>query len=179
MKKLLLSLVVVCFSLSHLNAQEDMLVKGDKVVNIGIGLGSSLGYYGLSSVGLPFVNGSAEFGIVDGLIQGKGSVGVGGMVGFRSRRYDYIGGDYVQRYFTLGARGAFHYPLVENLDTYAGLMLGFDIYSDNDPGYNYDATGFASYEFIGARYYFSENFAAMAELGFGVTVLNLGIALKF
>jgi hypothetical protein len=33
--------------------------------------------------------------------------------------------------------------------------------------------------FVGGRYYFSEFFAAMLELGYGVSYLNIGVALKF
>jgi hypothetical protein len=33
--------------------------------------------------------------------------------------------------------------------------------------------------FIGGRYYFIENLALMAELGYGVAYLNVGIAFKF
>jgi hypothetical protein len=171
MKKLLLSLIVVCFSLSHLNAQDDMLVKGDKVVNLGIGFSS----YWYGSTVIPPVSGSFEMGIVDGLIQGKGSVGVGGYLGYSS--YKWLG--YKSRNITIGARGAFHYPLVENLDTYAGVILGYNIYSDNDPYDTYNYGNFVSGEFIGARYYFSDSFAAMAEVGFGIFNLNLGVALKF
>ena len=33
--------------------------------------------------------------------------------------------------------------------------------------------------FVGARYYFRENMAAMAELGYGPSYLNLGLAFSF
>ena len=29
--------------------------------------------------------------------------------------------------FIIGVRGSFHYPLVDKLDTYTGLALGYDI----------------------------------------------------
>ena len=42
MKKVLLSLVAVSFTLTQLVAQEPTFVKGDKVLNLGLGLGSTL-----------------------------------------------------------------------------------------------------------------------------------------
>jgi len=45
--------------------------------------------------------------------------------------------------------------------------------------YSASAGGVAYSWFIGGRYYFSDKFAGMLELGYGITYLNLGIALKF
>jgi len=33
----------------------------------------------------------------------------------------------------LGAKGNFHYPLVEKLDTYTGILLGYNVVSSNGP----------------------------------------------
>lgn len=75
----------------------------------------------------------------------------------------------------------------ENLDLYAGLMASYNLlnysYEDNS-GFNSGNTGnFGNAAgltlFAGARYYFSDNLAAFAELGYGVAYLNLGISLKF
>jgi hypothetical protein len=174
MKKLLFLIVVACLTVPQINAQDDLLETGDKVLNLGIGLS---GYYGGRMV-TPPLSASFEVGVVDQLINGKGSVGVGGYLGFSSYRYNYIFDDYTITNLILGARGAFHYPFVENLDTYAGLILGYNFNSgDEFKVHNY---GFTSAEFVGARYYFSESFAAMAELGVGsIFNINLGIALKF
>ena len=48
MKKILVLFVVACFSLTQLLAQESTFNKGDKVFNIGLGIGSSL-YPGLDT----------------------------------------------------------------------------------------------------------------------------------
>ncbi|MFW6289676.1 MAG: hypothetical protein ACOC0R_01810, partial [Mariniphaga sp.] len=86
--------------------------------------------------------------------------------------------------FLLGARGALHYQFIEQLDTYAGLMLGYRVVSWNTSasGVNFAtaaASGFLSAFYIGGRYYFNENIAAMLELGYGIAYLNLGVAIKF
>jgi hypothetical protein len=170
MKKILASVFVVCFSLTHLWAQESTFNKGDKVANIGLGLGSTLGY---GTTVLPPLSLSLEVGVVENIID-KGVIGVGGYLGFSS----YKSLSYKLTNFVIGPRGTFHYPFVDKLDTYAGLMIGYNLYHDNwDFGPDYG--GIVSSWFIGGRYYFSENFAAMLELGYGVTNLNIGVALKF
>jgi hypothetical protein len=185
MKKLLLMFVVACFALTQLIAQEPTFVKGDKALNIGIGLGSTLysGTYYKSQI--PPISASLEFGVVDNVIE-KGVVGVGPYIGYSSYKYEYSGWGWKYTNIIIGARGNFHYPLVNKLDTYTGLLLGYNVASSKEfgdviPGwdYSYSAGGIAWSWFIGGRYYFKETFAVMAELGYGIAYLNLGIALKF
>jgi len=185
MKKLLLMFVVVSFALTQLIAQEPTFEKGDKVLNLGIGFGSAW-YTGIGySTQIPPVSASFEIGIVDNILE-KGVIGVGGYFGYSSYKYTYSFDDWGWKYTNLfiGARGNFHYPLANKLDTYVGLTIGVNIVSEKTFG-GYTGTSFGSNgglktaEFIGARYYFSDNFAAMLELGYGVAYLNLGIALKF
>ncbi|HEX2969809.1 MAG TPA: hypothetical protein VHO46_11980 [Bacteroidales bacterium] len=179
MKKILVLLVAVCFSVSQLLAQESTFNKGEKVLNLGLGIGTSL-YSGIGYSGLiPPLSGSLEVGVVDNVIE-KGVIGVGGYLGFASYKWD----DYY-RYtnIIIGPRGTFHYPLVDKLDTYAGLMIGYNIVSTKWIGSGNEIThgsvgGVVSSFFIGGRYYFSDKMAAMMELGYGIAYLNLGIALK-
>lgn len=173
MKKILVLLVVASFSLTQLFAQEPTFNKGDKVANFGIGLGSTLS---IGNTLIPPLSASLEVGVVDNIIE-KGVIGVGGFVGFSSYRWGFS--DYVSRNITIGPRGTFHYPFVDKLDTYAGLMIGYNIYSDNDPLDTYNYGHVVSSWFLGGRYYFSDNLAAMLELGYGVFNINLGVALKF
>ena len=184
MKKLLLSFIVACLAIAQLIAQEPVFVKGDKVLNLGIGFGSTLysGTYYHSQV--PPVSASLEVGVADNILE-KGVIGVGGYLGFSSYKYEYSNSGWKTSNIIIGARGNFHYPLVEKLDTYTGLLLGygivshqyFGIYGDED--YSGSSSGLQWAWFFGGRYYFKENFAAMLELGYGVTYINLGIALKF
>jgi hypothetical protein len=71
-----------------------------------------------------------------------------------------------------GVKGAFHYPFVDKLDTYAGIITGYSV-SDLS-GYGFDGGGF-----VGVRYYISNSFAVMAEAGYGVTFLQVGVSFKF
>jgi hypothetical protein len=86
----------------------------------------------------------------------------------------------------LGARGAVHYPIAEKLDTYSGLMIGPNIiisseFGDWGDGINNNSassSGLIWAYYIGGRYYVKENLAIMAELGYGISYLTLGVALK-
>lgn len=179
MKKLLLLLVVLGFTLTQLVAQDPIFLKGDKVLNLSLGLGSHY-YTSYYKMQVPPVAASLEFGVVDNVLE-KGSVGVGPYIGYFSSKYaDY----WKTSYLVLGARGNFHYPLLDKLDTYTGLLLGYNVVSYKDLGdytgiYSGSSSGIAWAWFIGGRYYFKDNFAAMLELGYGIAYINLGIALKF
>jgi hypothetical protein len=179
MKKLLLLFVAVVFSLTQMVAQESTFVKGDKVINAGIGIGSAY-YSSYYTSHMPALSASFEIGVKDGVID-KGSIGVGGYFGFSSAKYENW---WKTSNILIGARGSFHYPLVNKLDTYTGLILGYNIYStkyyDSYSG-AYDATssGVALAWFAGGRYYFTESFAGMAEIGFGISYLTLGVSFKF
>ena len=185
MKKLILLFVAIAFSLTQIFAQESTANKGDKILNLGIGFGSGLytGTYYKTSV--PPISASFEAVIWDG-IGGKGSIGLGGYVGYSSHKWEYSGWGWKYSNIYVGGRGAFHYPLVNKLDTYTGLTLGYNIatsseYGNAVPGYDYNSsTGGLLYAwFVGARYYFSDSFGVMAELGVGIVYLNLGVAFKF
>lgn len=179
MKKVLIFIVLITFSVAQLSAQESTFNKGDKVANFGLGLGSSLySGFGYKSV-VPPISASMEFCIVDNILE-KGSVGVGGYLGFSSHKYSNY---WKSSSFIIGPRGSFHYALVDKLDTYAGLIIGYNIYSSKWIGSGMELTdtssgGLVSSEFVGARYYFSDSFAANAELGFGISWLTIGVSLK-
>ena len=170
------------------NAQ-NTFSKGDKVVNLGIGIGSTLGGSGYKT-SIPPLSGSFELGIVDNLFNDKSSLGVGGYLGYSANKWSHsYGGEsygWKYSYIILGARGSFHYQLVDKLDTYAGIMLGYNISSSKafgDWGYETGTAssygGFIFSPYIGGRYYFTGNMAAFAELGYGIAYLQLGVSFKF
>ncbi len=172
-----------------LKAQDPTFSKGDLVLNASIGLGSTL-YSGSNySSGFPAIALSLEKGIEENFLADKLTLGVGGYLGYASYkyRYTYFGSEWGFNYnnIILGARGVVHYPLLDKLDTYAGLMLGVNIVSatefgTNTYGYDYTSNGsrgiFSGY--IGGRYYLNEKLAVLGEIGYGIAYLNLGISLK-
>ena len=181
MKRNLFTLALVFLFATSVKAQ--MFEEGDKVINLGIGFGSTY-YTGiLHSMVIPPLSASFEMGIKDGVLD-EGSIGVGGYVGFSRYRWEYFDWGYNLTNFILGGRGVFHYPLIDDLDTYAGALLGFRIVTDSEfgtpGGYNYNDTsgGLVLSFYVGGRYYFADNLAAMMELGYGISYINLGIAFK-
>ncbi len=185
MKKILPLLVVVWFLTGQLNAQDAVFSKGDKVLNLGLGLGNSL-YQGRYYTGqVPPLSASLEFGIADNIIDEKGLIGIGPYLGYTSYKYQVQDWGWKYSNFVLGAKGNFHYQFVDKLDTYAGILLGYNLASSREfgaitPGYDYSysAGGLIYGGFIGARYYFRDSFGVMAEAGYGLTYLTLGISLK-
>ncbi|GBU08219.1 hypothetical protein AwDysgo_15500 [Bacteroidales bacterium] len=182
-------LAIACFGMvfSSVNAQ-NMFSKDDKVINLGIGLGSSLHTGTGYAMGMPAISASFELGIKDELFDEKSSLGVGGYLGYASSTYKNNSGidnEYKWTYsdWIVGVRGALHYQLIENMDTYGGLMLAYDIVGVSTPGGysgNYSASGsvFRASLYIGGRYYFNDKIAAMGELGYGISVLNIGVSIK-
>jgi hypothetical protein len=177
--------LVTLFAFGGLFANAQVVEKGEKILNLGIGLGTAL-YSGSGYTGsVPPISGSLEVVIKDDLFDGKGAVGVGGYLGYAAYKWEYSGWGWKYSNIIIGPRGYLHYNLIDNLDTYGGVMLGYNILSSKEtgnsiPGYNYNASsgGVIFSGFLGARYYFNDKFAAMAELGSGIAYLNLGVAIK-
>jgi len=164
--------------------------KGTNIVSAGIGLGSSiLSYSGASQT--PAINLQYERGVWD--MGGPGVISLGGYAGYKG--YNYSGKvstySYSQKwhYTVIGVRSAYHYNGIksDNLDVYGGIMLAYNLlsysYTDNSPSGSYagsssygNTVGFTFY--FGGRYFFTDNIAVLAELGYGVSYLNIGIAFK-
>ncbi len=186
-RKLLTIALALAFSIAAWS-QESIFQNGDKVVNFGIGFGSTLYSGSFYNSSVPPLSASFEMGIQDGILE-KGVLGVGGYLGYSAYKWEntYLGGAYGWKYsnIILGARGVFHYPLVDELDTYTGLLLGVQIISSKETGdfpsginYNSQSGGLTAAWFAGARYYFSDNFGAFLELGYGISYLTLGVSLQ-
>lgn len=187
MKRLILSLGLLVM-LSVLSVSAQAFQKGDKVVNLGVGIGSTL-YTGSGySMSVPPLSGSFEYGIVDNLFDEKSSIGIGGYFGYTASKhkpgYAPYGYEYKYSSSIIGARGSFHYSFIEQLDTYTGLSLGYNIVSGKSDhkdigSYSAKSSAFFIGWYAGARYYFTDYFAAMAEIGYDVAYLNIGVSFKF
>lgn len=183
MKNLLLTALLV---LGFQIANSQIVSNGDKILNLGLGIGNS--YYSGSAYSSTFppLSASLEFILNDDLFNdGKGALGVGGYAGYFGYKYNYRYTDfnYEWKYsnFVLGPRGYVHYNFLDNLDTYTGILLGYNIVSatgggDNISGYTASSSGLIWSWFLGGRYYFNDNLAVMLELGYGISYLNVGVA---
>jgi hypothetical protein len=176
--------VFFCF-MSNYTAKAQ--IEGDRIVNLGIGIGNYFGginYY----TTVPPVSGSFEYILKNELFDEYSTLGIGGYMAYMANKqkfyddHEEYGWNY--SHFVLGARGVLHYRFIEKVDTYGGLMLGYNIASASAFGGRSNinkssVSGILSTIFVGARYHFSDNIAAFAELGYGVSALELGISFKF
>ncbi|MCA1757259.1 MAG: hypothetical protein LC649_07370 [Bacteroidales bacterium] len=184
MKRELLVFIILLLCGQGADAQ-NMFNKGDKKLNLGIGIGSTLYTGSYYTNRIPPISASFEIGVKDELFDEKSSLGVGGYIGYTGAKWEEMGYGWKYSSIIIGGRGSLHYQLIENVDTYTGLMLGYNIVSSSSFGDSiwddYSSVGSSmSYSwYIGGRYSFNDSFAAMAELGYGVAYLNLGITLSF
>lgn len=186
MKKISILVALVAIVLATPQANAQSFEKGSNVVNLTLGFGSGW-YNGNGYSSSPAFGVSFEHGFWDGLINGDFSVGIGAYLGFATAKYRYPGSDYGWNYTTIapGGRGVFHWTGVDNLDTYAGINSGFDIRTSKEYG-NWPGAvassstgGFYVSPFVGARYYFTDAFCALAEVGSGIAYFNVGVGFKF
>lgn len=151
-------------------------VKGANLLNAGIGLGS-YGLYGTG--GLP-ITASFEHGITD-----KISAGIN--IGYIQRKYWH---DWKYRYFIFGVRGSYHFNELLNisepkLDVYGGAGLIYRrykfIYTENGTAHDYNSSG-GSLDInlhAGGRYKLNDHIGAYAEVGYGISPLQIGVSFIF
>ncbi len=164
---------LLAFAFQSSNAQEFSI--DDNVISAGIGLGGNYGSFSTSSQtpGLSLQYERGVWGIV-----GRDVISLGGYLGYKSYTYDAGIADDKWTYTIVGIRGAYHFNgiNVQNLDIYGGAMLSYNILSFEGSG-NY-GSDLAATGFIGGRWYFSNSFATMAEIGYGVANITVGVSLK-
>jgi hypothetical protein len=203
MKKNLLKLIIVLsFGFIFLNGQTanaQSYKEGDNLIHVGIGFPSLYsesvsGLTGATTSGIPPVYGSFEHGINE-------HWSVGGYLAYTSQSvrfpatfvdpntYAITTGTqgWDLSIFVIGVTGDYHFATGDAFDPYVGAMVGYGIVSNN--GYSSDPnnpyTGFGSvaarafFIHIGANYYFTDSFGIHAELGYGLSLVNIGASLKF
>ena len=176
-------------------AQEETKTKNDPpfsegsgILGVSAGFGIDYNYYGDVSrspaFALSFEKGKFDIGDV-------GTIGVGGLIGFKNATYHYGSGDYKATWtnFIIASRFTFHLSILKDknnkFDPYAGIMLGIRINSYDDTyytGYNpysYGSIYFTKGLFVGAQYKFLKHLAAFSELGYDISVFRIGLNLNF
>jgi len=187
MKKLLAIVIVALFTLSSMNAQESEFTLGSKVLSLGIGIGNSLYSGSYYSSGVPPISFSYEQAIKDEILE-KGVIGIVGSISYNSYKYRYTYSTYEYGWnysnIILAVGGTFHYPLLDKLDTYGVLALGYNISTTKEYG-DIPGTDFSSSSggvvfgiYVGGRYYFNEHFAAFAQVGYGIAYLTFGVSYR-
>ena len=181
MKKIIFLCIIAALYYVEISAQRTSFSRGDVVLNLGAGLGSTWYSGTYYRTQIPPLSSSVEFGVADHVIE-QGSIGVGPYAGYSTFKFEKDEGGYDYKNILIGLRGSYHYYLVRNLDTYGSLFLGYNILISSEFGIPLGPpeTGrLRSALYIGGRYYIAEMFALMTEVGYGITYLNLGISVKF
>jgi len=161
-------------------AQKIAFDKSDKIFQVGVGMGYG-GVYGDSTI--PPISATFEKGFNE-------NVSIGGFVAYTSSEdiWSTVGEEYgwEYSYIGIGGRGAYHYGLFdsENIDTYAGLTLGYSMVSVSTIGSGWSGSASGSYllfgGFAGLRYFFRPNMAVYTELGYGgLGNAVVGLSFKF
>jgi outer membrane immunogenic protein len=172
MKKLVLIGLFTAFAVVGSFAQ-GTLGKGGKQLNAGLGF---------SSWGVPVYVG-LDFGVHE-------SITIGPKFSYRKYSENYAGLKYSQSLAVLGFNGNYHFNKLINLDSkwdlYAGLTLGYYIWSDvkwsnnSFDGYDGKGSGVGLDAQIGVRYFFNDKFGLNLELGGGTgSGGSFGITYKF
>lgn len=97
-------------------------------------------------------------------------------------------------FLILGTRAAVHSFKFKNWDIYGGLMVGYNVpmvktttsYSegpvkegDLTPSFHREATNNFTYSgFVGATYFLEKNLGITGEVGYGISIINVGVAYK-
>ena len=187
MKKLLAILIIALFTLSTLKAQESEFTLGAKVLSLGVGIGNTLYSGSYYTGGVPAISFSYEQAIKDEILE-KGVIGIIGSIGYNSYKYRYTYSTYEYGWnysnIVISVGGSFHYPLLDKLDTYGVIGLGYNISTTkevgNNPGEDYSSSsgGVRFGIYVGGRYYFNDHFAAFAQVGYGITYLTFGVSYR-
>ena len=165
---------------------------GDNVLGLGIGLGNTYQVSG-TSTRIPPMQLYYEAGVSDQL-------GVGAFIGYTSTGRKEVFKDgfgnthtyqYNYNYTLIGLRGAYHFGCllgtVDNFDLYGGLSLGYAILntklktSDGAPDIDdtkSSSSGFHLGVYAGMRYYFDDSFGVFGEIGYNISVIQVGVVFK-
>lgn len=157
MKKVIYGLIITLASIFSMNAQS-AIRKGDLSLSAGIGIGSKSG----NAAFMPTID--LETGIISGLANGKGSITVGGRIGYFGTEDDFSAA-------ILASKLDFHYQIAPVVDGYIGQTLG---------GYFGSDIGFLYGIHIGARFFFQNNIALFSELsgGWATPYVLIGASFK-
>jgi hypothetical protein len=138
-------------------------------------IGPHIGLAAYSSA--PLFGANFEVGVTEPGKAGPGIIGIGGRVDYFS--YSYFT-DWTFTWITVGVTGNYHFQFDDKKwDPFLGLEIGYEHVSWSAPGVTSYTSPWGNGIFIaptaGARYFFSPNFAARAQLGFSISYLVLGV----
>ena len=197
-KFLLLACVATAVNSSSVFAQggEPPFVIGSKSIALSLGFGVDYGYhtgYGGNVTNLPVFSVSYDQGVFEKV--GPGTVGIGGVIAMKTSSYKYVAynngsnTNYRDNYtnFIVAVKGTYHLTLLaeknNKFDPYGGVTMGLRFFNHNSD-YNQSYDDYNSVYpvlgvYVGAKYNFTKNFGAFADVGYDYTAIRLGINFDF
>ncbi|WP_338793547.1 outer membrane beta-barrel protein [Bernardetia sp. MNP-M8] len=175
MKKLFASVLMCALFIFSFSTAQAQYEQGQLDVNLGVGLLPTFLGAGTTAK-LPPIGLSVDYGVSD-------NISIGGYASYASATVDSFD-EWNYTYTILGARGAYHFNVSnDRFDPYGGALLGYNIvsvdYGDSAFTSGGAASAFTWSAFLGARYRFTDNLGVYGELGYGISILQLGVNLKF
>jgi hypothetical protein len=166
--------------------------KGSNAFNLGMGFGNTP-YVGTSYYEgfFPSASVSYEYGIAKIPMgsQLTGVVSIGAYAGFCKSEYNFFdNGDHYDCYdLTMGVRGNYHFIFHEKFDPYAGVWIGANLpyqqwdgeWAEPEGIYFAHKNGLAAGAYAGARWFFTDHIAVYSEVGWLISIVNVGITFKF
>ena len=187
MRKIMILLAALVIGLSTVSAQTTFK-KGDIEFATGIGLLPTFAKDNATTVVPPV---SARLNI-----RLASNFSLGAYAAFSSSEAHQVGlpggaiRDVSNEFYLFGLRGAVHANRMDNWDIYGGAMLGYNVPKVDDnitkeksdvdgPTYSRPAGNEFTYSaFVGASYYPIKNIGLFAEVGYGISILNMGVSVK-
>lgn len=133
---------------------------------------------------IPLLSVDAEFGVVNNLINGRGSICAGGYFAFADFKKTFVDGSSMsQMYRVAGARALFRFRLAHWVEFYGGLMAGCNFIQEQTTVLSATTTKQRP-EFVwagvaGARLFPTKRFGFVLEVSEGFFSLNTGVAYRF
>lgn len=166
MKKINFFILLIAFGVTASFAQ-GTLGKGGKQLNAGVGF---------SNFGVPVYVGM-DFGVHE-------SITIGPRISYRTYNQNFSSVKFSQSLTVISFNGNYHFNQLLELpgewDLYAGLTLGYYIWSSANDTYNGQASGIGFDAQVGGRYFFNDRFGLNLEFGGGTgNGGSFGITYKF
>ncbi len=189
MKKLMLLTMMVF--LTGIAGFSQVFEKKSQAINLDLGFGNvNYAFNDYYSGLLPSFSASYEYGIVRAPMGPKmnGIVSIGGYLAGSMSYYGPEGYDpkeWRRTNIIVAARCNYHFVFHDRFDPYAGFALGVNFggqqyIGDNDDN-NVEQPGTKPFAgaYAGARWFFTDHFGVNAEIGWLISVVNVGVTLKF
>ena len=162
------------------------ILKGENHLSLGLGLGSAIGSFGTSTK-TPPLSISYDIAVTDEITVGPylAYTSTGGTEYYYDNSANLRSYAYTYSHTIVGVKGKYHFEVSNKFSAYVGAILGYHSvsYKDDAPyPYNYSSTAKGSTillsAHIGGAYELSNHSYVFAELGYGISYLNLGYSFK-